>query len=115
MTGSFDLEYWYLLGVKMNLSHTQAFSQKGIQVSCGCPILGENDAKCTKALTNLWRDMPPGRPLFKFWLKAWPHPQNKIMVHAPFRGSFQNVQQLPLSLLYGSPPSPPSGKKCHAK
>ena len=48
----------------------QAFSQKGIQVSCGRPILGENDEKCTKALTNLWGDMPPGRPLFKFWLKA---------------------------------------------
>ena len=32
-------------------------------MSCGCPILGENDEKCSKAVTNLWRDMPPGRPL----------------------------------------------------
>ena len=31
----------------------QAFSQKGVRVSCGRPILGENDEKCTKALTNL--------------------------------------------------------------
>ena len=32
----------------------QAFSQNGVRVSCGRPILGENDEKRTKALTNLW-------------------------------------------------------------
>ena len=34
-----------------------------------------------------------------------PHPQNKILV--PFRGTFQNFQRLPPSLLYGSLPTPP--------
>ena len=62
--------YLNLKSLHIRPSH-QAFSKKGgVQVSCGRPILGENDAKCTKVLTNLWRDMPPGRPLFKFWLKA---------------------------------------------
>ena len=48
----------------------QAFSQKDIRVSCGRPILGENYEKCNKAFKNLLGDMPPGRPLFNFWLKA---------------------------------------------
>ena len=36
------------------LYSVQAFSQKGIRVSCGRPILGENDKNCTKALTKCY-------------------------------------------------------------
>ena len=40
------------------------------RVSCGHPILGENDESFNNNDCYLWGDMPPGHPLFKFWLKT---------------------------------------------
>ena len=39
-------------------------------MSCGFPILRENDEKCTKALINLWGDMLPGRATFQILAKS---------------------------------------------
>ena len=42
----------------------------------GCPVDGPSWEKMMKnapklPVTNLWEDIPPRCPLFKFWLKAW--------------------------------------------
>ena len=54
----------------LNLYCHQAFSQKGVQVSCGRPILEENDAKCTKALTNLLGGHASRMPTFQILAKS---------------------------------------------
>ena len=49
----------------------QCFSQKGIQVSYGRPLLGKIHSKFTESFKKITRNMLLGWPTFNFWLKAW--------------------------------------------
>ena len=49
----------------------QRFSQKGVQMSCGCHFLQKfKENSLSYSLVILWENMPSGHPLFNVWLKA---------------------------------------------